>query len=335
DVGWIAEANDQPTRLLFVVRLPEKESHLGGVSRFHLNRDLHGRARVEAGANLTGQSFVPHRGRIAQRVITPNEFGAISGERSRRWSRSGKGDAVAKFRVVGITGKQALALQIPFRNDMHTGFLWIGSENESGVGRDSQLSSARRIVAQAQTLQAHRLSPGIIDRHEGEQLLFDRMAVVFKHCVALTMSRTISILLPNRFGCRRPHDTDLIIANVDGGSGWIGDGIVEPRRETIVLAIAAPDTFRAGLGNQCAELRIRHDIDPRKWRVCAWTQINDEFLSVLGKAAKTVKVFQLHERQRRGRLFAELAPGYQLPRFRSRGSGRGKLLAQCAASCDQ
>src|SRR4029077_4775865 len=169
DVRGIAKASNESTRFFFVVRLPEKESHLGSVPRFNLNHHLHGGARVEASANVASQSFVPHRGRIAQRVVTPDEPGAISGERSRRWSRSGKSDAIAKFRVVGIAGKEALALQIPFCNDMHTGFLWIGSENEGGVGGDSQLSSARRIVAQTQPLQTNRLSPGIIDRHKGEQ----------------------------------------------------------------------------------------------------------------------------------------------------------------------
>src|SRR6476620_4625057 len=112
DVRGIAKASNESTRFFFVVRLAEKESHLGGVSRFNLNHNLHGRARVEAGANLAGQSFVPHRGRIAQRVVTSDESGAISSERSRRWVRSGKCDAIAKFRVVGITGKEALALQI-------------------------------------------------------------------------------------------------------------------------------------------------------------------------------------------------------------------------------
>src|SRR6266702_1732395 len=164
---------------------------------------------------------------------------------------------------------------------MHTGFLWIGSENESGISGDSQLSSTRRIVAQAQPLQAHRISPGIIDRHEREQPLFDRMAVMFKRCVTLTMPRAIGVLLPNWFGCWRPNDADLIIADVDGGSGWIADRIVEPRRKTIVLAIAAPDTFGAGLGNQCAELRVRHDIDPGKRPPGAWTQTNYHFLPVL------------------------------------------------------
>src|SRR6266550_9609969 len=141
---------------------------------------------------------------------------------------------------------------------MHTGVLWIGSENKSGVSGDGQLSSARRIVAQAQPLQAHRFSPGIIDRHEGEQPLFDCMAVMLKPCVTLTMPRAIRVLLSNRFGCWGPHGADLIITDVDGGSGRIAARIVEPRRETIVLAIAAPDKFGARLGNQCPELRVRH-----------------------------------------------------------------------------
>ena len=291
DIGGIAKAANEFTRFFFVVSLPEKESHFGGVPGFNFDYDLDRRARIEAGTNVAGQSFVLHRGRIAQRAVTPDEHGAISSERSRRWSRSGKCDAIAKFRVVGIAGKQALALQIPFRNDMHTGFLWIGSEHERGVGGDSQLSSTRRIVAQAQTLQAHRLSSGIIDRHESEQLLFDRVAVVFKCGVTLTMARAIGVLLPNRLGCWRPHDTDLIIANINGGSGRIANRIVEPWCETIVLAVAAPDTFRAGLGNQRAEFRVRHDVDPRKRRLSVGPQINDEFLPVLGKAAEAVEVF--------------------------------------------
>src|SRR6476469_6249603 len=134
------------------------------------------------------------------------------------------------------------------------------------------------------------------------------MAVMFKRCVTLTMPRTIRVLLSNRFGCWGPHCADLVVTNVDGGSGRIADRIVEPRRETIVLAIAAPDTFGARLGNQCPELRIRHDIDPRKRCVSVRSQINDKFLPVLSKSTETVKVFQLHKSQRRRRLCVELAP---------------------------
>src|SRR5437667_6322848 len=238
DVRGIAKTSYESACCFFVVRLPEKKSHLDGVSRFNLDHDLNGGARVEAGANVAGQSFVLHRGRIAQRAVAPDEHGAITGERGRRWSRSGKSDAFAKFRIVGVAGKKALALQIPFRDDMHTGLLWIGSENESGVGGNGELPPARRVVAPAQPLQAHRHAASVINRHEGEQPLFDRVAVVFNCCVTLTMPRAIGVLLPDRLGRGRPHDADVIIADVDGGPGRIGDRIVEPWRKTIVLAIA-------------------------------------------------------------------------------------------------
>src|SRR5438034_4615092 len=119
---------------------------------------------------------------------------------------------------------------------------------------------------------------------------------MFKRRVTLTMPRAIGVLLPNRFGRGRPRDAYLLIADVDGGSGRVANRIVEPRRETIVLTIAAPDKFSAGLGNQCAELRVRHDVDPRKRRLSVGPQINDEFLPVLGKAAEAVEVLQFHER---------------------------------------
>src|SRR6266508_2029778 len=97
-VRGIAEPGHKCARLFFVIRLPEKESHLGGISRFNLNRDLHSGAWVEAGARITGQSCVLHRGGIAQRAVAADKDGTITGERSGRWSRSGKGDAFAKFR---------------------------------------------------------------------------------------------------------------------------------------------------------------------------------------------------------------------------------------------
>src|SRR5207253_5053879 len=132
------------------------------------------------------------------------------------------------------------------------------------------------------------------------------MAVVFKCCVTMTMPRAIGVLFPDRLGRGRPHDSDVIIADVDGSSEYIGDRVVEPRREPIVLAIATPNKFGARLGNKCAELRIRHDVDPRKRRLPARTQIDNKFLSVLSEAAEAVEIFQLHEWQGRGRFFAEL-----------------------------
>src|SRR5262249_9222440 len=109
------------------------------------------------------------------------------------------------------------------------------------------------------------------------------MAVVFKCCVPLPVPHAISVMLPDRLGRRRPNDIQVIIANVNGGAWLIGYWVIEPRREALVLAISAPDKFGARLRSQRAELRIRHDVDPRKRRLLIGCQINDEFLSVLGE----------------------------------------------------
>ena len=73
DVGGIAKMRNESTRFFFVIRLPEEKSHFCGVPRFNLDYQLHGGARVKAGAHVAGQSFVLHRRRITQRAVTPDE----------------------------------------------------------------------------------------------------------------------------------------------------------------------------------------------------------------------------------------------------------------------
>src|SRR5438132_11297531 len=144
DVCRIAKTSHESACCFFIVRLSEEKSHLDGLFRFNLDHDLHGGARIEAGANVASQSFVLHRGRIAQRAVAPDEHGAITGERGRRWSRSGKSDAFAKFRIVGAAGEQTLALQLPFRDAMPTRLAWIRPENEPGVGGEWGLPPSPR-----------------------------------------------------------------------------------------------------------------------------------------------------------------------------------------------
>ena len=137
------------------------------------------------------------------------------------------------------------------------------------------------------------------------------MAVVFKGRVTLAMPHPVGVLLPD--GLRRggPRHADVFIANVNGSSGRIRNGIVRPGREAFGLAVAAPDAVAARLGNQRAEIRIGHDVDPGQWRLVAGPEIDDEFLAVLGKTAQPVEVIQFHEGQRGGRFFAELPTGDQ------------------------
>src|SRR4051812_46918976 len=101
---------NESTRFFFVVCLAHDKSHFGGVPGLNLNHHLHRGARVKAGTHVAGQLFLFHRYRITQGAVASNESGAISGKRSRRWSRSYKSDAIAKFRIVRIAGEQSLAL---------------------------------------------------------------------------------------------------------------------------------------------------------------------------------------------------------------------------------
>ena len=89
----------------------------------------------------------------------------------------------------------------------------------------------------------------VIDRNEAEQRLFDRVAVVLKPGVTLPMPGTVGVLFPDRLRRGRPDGADLIVPYIYGGAGRVGDRIVRPWREAIILAVAAPNAFGTGLGN--------------------------------------------------------------------------------------
>src|SRR5207247_10445203 len=100
------------------------------------------------------------------------------------------------------------------------------------------------------------------------------MAVVFKDCITLPMPCAIGIPLPDWLRRGRPNDTDVIISDVNGGPERIADRAVEPRREAIVLAIAASDKIGARLRNQRTKLRIGPSVDPRKRHLQIRLQLN-------------------------------------------------------------
>ena len=127
----------------------------------------------------------------------------------------------------------------------------------------------------------HRQSACGIDRHDDDQLLLDRVAVMFENRIALTVSCAVSILLADRQRRRGPEDAEVVVANVNRGAGRIGDRIVEPRREAIALAITVPGESRARLGDERAEVRIRHDVDPGSGSLLAGTEIDRVFFSIL------------------------------------------------------
>jgi hypothetical protein len=85
---------------------------------------------------------------------------------------------------------------------------------------------------------------------------------MFENRIALTVSYAVSILLADRQRCRGPEDAEIVIANINRGAGGIRDRIVEPGRQAVALTVTIPGEARARLGDEGAEVWIRHNVDP-------------------------------------------------------------------------
>ena len=68
---------------------------------------------------------------------------------------------------------------------------------------------------------------------------------------------------PHGGGRRRPELAGLLVAEVNGLAGRIGDGIVAPGGQAVHLAVAGPGVAAAGLGDQAAEAGVGEHVDPR------------------------------------------------------------------------
>ena len=335
DICRSAEALHDRARLGFIGGLSEQEGHFDHLARLDLHDGLHRGAWVEARARAAHETLVLHRGGIAHRAVAPDENGAVASVRIRSRARRGEGHAVAEFRLVGVARKEAAALQIPLRHDVHPRFLRIAAEHERGVGSDGELAAMRRAVAQPETLHAHGESAGGIHGHKGEQLLLDGVAVVLADRVSLAVPRAVGIDLADRLRRGRPEDAEIVIANVDRATRRIRNRIVRPRREAMALAVAVPGEARAGFRDERAEGRIRHHIHPRRGRLRAGAEVDGVFLSVLREATEAVEIIEFQERQRRRHFLAIALPRRTRHRLRTERHRRGQLLPQRAARGDK
>ena len=83
--------------------------------------------------------------------------------------------------------------------------------------------------------------------------------------IALAVARNVwSSFIADRQRRGTPHLTGAFVADVDGFSRRIRDGIVGPRRELIFMTVERPGVARAGFRNEEAKRRIRNHVDPRR-----------------------------------------------------------------------
>src|SRR4029077_2102902 len=112
----------------------------------------------------------------------------------------------------------------------------------------------------------------------------------FEARVALSVARDVRFVFEaNRRRRGTPEFAGAFVANVDRLAGRVGDGIVRPRRELVLVGIQRPGVARAGLGGEEAERRIRDYVDPRLRGSRALAENGDVFAAVVREAAQAVK----------------------------------------------
>ncbi len=113
---------------------------------------------------------------------------------------------------------------------------------------------------------------------------------MLKHAVALAVANQIARRFAYRQRGRRPDDAGILVANINGFGGWIGDRIIRPGRDPVLMTVKRPGKTRAGLGNHESKVRVvRNHIGPGRGRPLAFTQHHDVLAPAMRKATQPVK----------------------------------------------
>ena len=108
--------------------------------------------------------------------------------------------------------------------------------------------------------------------------------------IALAVARNVwSSFIADRQRRGSPHLTGAFVADIDGFSGRIRDGIVGPRRQLIFMAIERPGVPRTGFRNEEAKRRIRNHVDPRRGSPQTFSQDGHIFAALIGKSTQAVE----------------------------------------------
>src|ERR1043165_2753451 len=104
------------------------------------------------------------------------------------------------------------------------------------------------------------------------------------------MPDDVRLAFANRQWRGRPHAAGIPIAQVDHFAGRIADGVVGPRRQTVLMTVHRPRVTAARFGDLKPEIdRVADYVGPRRGRPLLGAKQGDVFTSALMKAAETVE----------------------------------------------
>src|SRR5262249_50176992 len=106
-------------------------------------------------------------------------------------------------------------------------------------------------------------------------------------------------VLADRQRRRRPDLAGLLVAEEDGLSRSVANGIVRPGRELVLATVARPRESGSGLGHEKAEAGVRDHVRPWSRRVLSAPEDRHVFAGALVEAAEAVPEAQLQTGRRR------------------------------------
>ena len=142
--------------------------------------------------------------------------------------------------------------------------------------------------------------------------------------------------LENRRRGRAPDVTTFQILEIDRLIGLIGNRIVRPGIDLVLLAVAGPVEARAFCRHLKAEMAVGNDIDPGRGSLFPARQADDIFPAILAETAQAVEKLQVERfaRCECGLVDARLGTPSSAAAFLPVGQ-RVQLVCQRAAPCAQ
>ena len=279
---------DQAARLFGVGRLPEQEDELEGLPGFQPNAHLQSGAGVEAGpAALRERDARRQTGGSVETPIAPQELGAIGRPCRLPPARVGERDASRIGFVPGIP-REERSRRVELRHDERGRGAPLGPQDPLRVRGDGEHPRAPGSVLQAQ---AGDLD-GVLARHEHEQVRPDPAMLVREAAVPLAVADEIGSLAPD--GQRRgaPDLSGFLVAEEEGFPGRVADGVVGPRGELVLAAVAGPRVAGSRLRDQAADGRVGEDVDPGSRGPLPLSQNGDVLAAAVGEASEPVEELQ-------------------------------------------
>ena len=303
-----------------------------------IERDLDCSACIQSGAHASRQSLASECGRIAQTAIAADKLDAIAADAAlARFAIAvgvEKTDPVGEFRIVGIARKDRAGLGLDLGDQVRLGLRAQIAEYPFDIaGRRNSPWSARQI-ANPQICELDRC----IQRDMNGERAGDAILEMFVDAVTEAMADAVIALASTRQWRWRPHPTAVVVAQVVGFAGDIGDRVAGPRRQSELVRVLAPGITRPAFADDATKLRIRQHVRPWHWRVLAAREPDHVFAAVFAETAATVVELELFIRiverpvfQSRRRIIRLVAwDRHQRRWHRFRQAASIDLLAQAA-----